>query len=195
VRKSADDGRTASGNEVRRSYYLAVETSPEPTPTSARTADPAREDPDYTPAVYGSLLVTTLIAVQYRFDVAAEAIAFSLLASVGVFWLTHVWSAIVDRRVHGPVGWPEIGSIALGEASMLVAAVIPSILLGLARLGVYSVDDAVLAALIASLVQLFVWGLAVGRAAHSSWVVALVIAIVDLALGVAIVVLKVVVIH
>ena len=44
----------------------------------------------------------------------------------------------------------------------------------------------------ASLVQLFLWGLAVGRAAHDSWPVAVGIGLVDFAFGRVIVVLKVV---
>jgi hypothetical protein len=150
---------------------------------------------DYTSAVYGSLLVTTLIAVQWWHDASAVFLGLSLVVSVGVFWLAHVWSTIVDRRAHGPIDGAQIVGIGRHEAPMLTAAMVPALLMGLAVFEFATVDQAIALALAASIVQLFLWGLAVGRAAHASWLVALVIATVDCALGLAVVVLKVVVIH
>jgi hypothetical protein len=152
-------------------------------------------EPDYTAAVYGSLLVTTLIAVQWRYGVNATFVGLSLLISVGVFWLAHVWSAIVDRRVHGRVTRSDVRALAVEEAPMLAAAVVPAALLGLSATRFATVDQTIGIALVASIAQLFLWGLAVGRAAHSSWVLAVGIALVDCGLGIAIAVLKVVIIH
>ncbi len=152
-------------------------------------------DRDYTPAVYGSLLVTTLIAVQWWHDISTTRLGLSLIIGVTIFWLTHVWSGIVNRRVHGPISRSEGISIAVAEAPMLVAAVIPTLILALGSLGLATVDTAVGLALFASVAQLFLWGLAVGRAAHAGWPLALRVAVVDCCLGLAIVVLKVIVIH
>ncbi len=157
--------------------------------------DPRSNQRDYTAAVYGSLLVTTLIAVQWYHDLSVTFLGLSLIISVVVFWLTHVWAGIVNRRIHGSIDQSEAIAIAGDEAPMLTAAVIPTLILGLAYLGFVSVDTAVALALLASLAQLFVWGLAVGRSAHSSWAFAVGVATVDCALGVAIVILKVMVIH
>jgi hypothetical protein len=55
-----------------------------------RSAPFGEEVRDYTPAIYGSLLVTTLTIIQWQADPVAETIALSLVISVGVFWLTHV---------------------------------------------------------------------------------------------------------
>jgi hypothetical protein len=153
------------------------------------------EDRDYTPAVYGSLLVTTLLTVELRATGSADAIALALLVAVSVFWLTHAWSRIVDRRVRGPVGPPAILALAAAEAPMLIPAVLPAAVLGLTRLGLYSADTALAVALVASLVQLFLWGLAAGRAAHNGWLVAVGVALVDLALGLLLVGLKIFVLH
>lgn len=150
---------------------------------------------DYTPAVYGSLLVTTLIAVQWWHDISPTLLGLSLVVSVAVFWLTHVWAGIVNGRMHRAIGRPEAIAIASREAPMLTAALVPTVILGLASLGFLTVDSAVALALIVSLIQLFLWGIAVGRSAHSSWPITLGIAAVDLILGIAIVVLKVMVIH
>ena len=149
----------------------------------------------YTPAVYGSLLVTTLVAVQWNADAVPELIALSLVISVGVFWLAHAWAEVVNRRIRGPITLSQAWSIALGEATMLLAVVVPGLLLGLHRFAGVSTDLAIGLALAASLAQLFLWGLAVGRAAHGSWPVAIGLGLVDFGFGVAVVVLKAVVLH
>jgi hypothetical protein len=147
------------------------------------------------PAVYGSLLVTTLVAVQWQGDPSPGRIALSLVTSVAVFWLAHAWSQIVDRRVQGPIDARAAAGIAADEASMLSAAVVPGLILALYPLVGLDVDTAIGLALLASLVQVFLWGLAVGRAAHATWPMALGVAVIDLALGILVVVLKVVVVH
>ena len=147
------------------------------------------------PAVYGSLLVTTLVAVQWQADALPGRIALSLLTSVAVFWLAHAWSQIVDRRVQGPISVRAAAGIASDEASMLSAAVVPGLILALHPLVGLDVDTAIGIALLASLIQLFLWGLAVGRAAHATWPMALGVAMIDLALGILVVVLKVLVVH
>jgi hypothetical protein len=150
---------------------------------------------DFTPAIYGSLLVTTLIAVQWRYDAVPELIALSLVVSVGVFWLTHVWSRLMDRRVHGPVSAGTAAVLAREESPMLSAVVAPALVLGLWRTVSLTIDAAIAIALVVSIAQLFLWGLAVGMAAHSSLARAVVVGLVDCAMGIAIVIFKVLVIH
>jgi hypothetical protein len=164
-------------------------------PAGAPAAEPEVVRPDYANAIYGSLLVTSLVAVQWRHDPSTDVIAASLLISVVVFWLAHVWSEIVNHRVHGPIRAGEARDLALQESPMLASAVLPALVLGTARLFGLPVDPVISAALIVCIGQLFVWGLVVGRAAHSSQLLALRVAIVDSLLGIAIVVLKVIVIH
>jgi hypothetical protein len=150
---------------------------------------------DNTPAIYGSLLVTTLVAVQWKAEAIPELIGLTLVIGVGVFWLAHVWAEVVNRRVGGPIAVAEVRTIALGEAPMLLSVVVPGILLGLHRFAGVTTNVAIGLALAASLVQLFLWGLAVGRAAHESWPVAVGVGLVDFAFGMLIVVLKAVVLH
>lgn len=78
---------------------------------------------------------------------------------------------------------------------MLAAGVLPALALGLAWLGVATVDQAIGTALAVCIAQLFLWGLAVGHALGRGWAVAVAVAAVDCALGLVIVVLKVAVIH
>ena len=157
--------------------------------------EPATDKPDYAAAVYGSLLVTTLVVVQWRDDAIPELIGLSLLISVASFWLAHAWSAIVAHRVHGPIDRAVALRILGVEATMLISVIIPGILLGLPRFVGLDVSVAIGAALVVSLVQLFLWGLAVGRAAHASLSMSMLVAFVDLGLGLLVVVLKVVVLH
>lgn len=150
---------------------------------------------DLSAPVYGSLLVTTLLAVQNQAGASPESVALTLLIGVGVFWLTEVWSELVNRRVRGPITWRATVRVARDESPMLSAAVIPALLLATAELGLVTVDQAINLALAAAVAQLFVWGLVVGRALHRGWAVTLVVAFVDLGLGLLIVALKAAVLH
>jgi hypothetical protein len=154
-----------------------------------------KEPPDYAPAVYGSLLVTTLLAIQWRGDPNPELIGLSLLISVVAFWLTDAWSEIVAHRVHGPIDVRTAVGIARSKATMLASVIVPGVILATPRLIGVPVDLAIGAALLVSLVQLFLWGLAVGLAAHGSRLLALGVALVDCGIGVGVVILKVLVIH
>jgi hypothetical protein len=150
---------------------------------------------DYTPAIYGALLVTTLVAVQWRADAIPQLIGLTLVSGVGVFWVAHVWAGVVNHRIHGSFVRGDLVSIARDESPMLAAVVLPALTLSFGPLLGLSVDVAIGLALTVSIAQLFVWGLAVGRAAHSSWHLALAVALVDCLLGILIVVLKVLILH
>ena len=154
-----------------------------------------REPLDYAPAVYGALLVTTLVTVQWQGDRSPELIGLSLVIAVVAFWLTNVWSEIVAHRVQGPIDIRTAVAIARSKATMLASVIVPGIILATPRILGVPVELAVGAALLVSLVQLFLWGLAVGLAAHGSRWLALVVALVDVGIGVGVVILKVLVIH
>ena len=186
--------RRRQGDDVTQQTTAAGRQVADATATTAPVAGRG-PDRDYTPAMYGSLLVTTLIAVQWRSEPSITFVGLSVLISILVFWLAHVWSGVVNRRLHGPIGRADLVEIGGGEAPMLAAAVLPVLVLGVAWILDTPVDRAIELALVASVAQLFVWGLAVGRAAHEGWLLALVVAAVDCALGFVVVALKVLVIH
>jgi hypothetical protein len=184
-----------SPGELATDQHAAGGESAADAPAGVDALPPQLLARDYSAAVYGSLLVTTLIAVQWQTDLTPTFVAASLVISVVVFWLTHTWSRIVDRRVHGPIDRSTVLVLARDEAPMLVPALIPAVLLTLVRLDVYSVEVGETLALAVSLAQLFVWGLAVGRAAHGTWPMAIGVAIVDMVLGLLVVALKLFVLH
>ena len=150
---------------------------------------------DLSSAIYGSLLVTTLVAAQARHDASAEFIVFTLFLSVAVFWLMEVWSKLVNLRVAGPIRLDEAAVVAREASPMVAAAILPSLALASHILGGVEVEQAINLALILCVVQLFFWGLAVGHAIGKGWPTALIVALVDCALGLVIVVLKVVIVH
>jgi hypothetical protein len=171
------------------------------TPRPDERPDPAAEAASHAivrrdaPAIYGGLLVTALIAVQWRSDAIGERVSLSILISVSVFWLTHVWAELVDRRVSGPVSRDEVARLAWAEAPMLAAAVPPAATIAIARLVGIPVEDAISLALVVSIAQLALWGLAIGRALNRGWGIALLTAAVECAFGMVLVGLKVVVVH
>lgn len=150
---------------------------------------------DYAPAIYGSLLVTTLIAVQWHHDTDPDLVAMSMVVVVAVFWLTHVWSELVNRRVRGALTLDISSAIARSEATMLTAVVVPGVVLTLPRAFGVDVDLAISIALAISIVQLFVWGLIVARVAGDSWFLSLRVASIVGGLGCVIVVAKVIILH
>jgi hypothetical protein len=141
--------------------------------------------------VYGSLLVTSLVAVESLSDEPASFVGLSILVSVGVFWIAHVWSGLVDIRLRGAITRAEAANLAAKESPMLLATLPPIAALATTAVGLTTLEQAESLALAVAVVQLFLWGLAVGRAGRRGWGPALVVAAVDLVLGLAIVWLKV----
>jgi hypothetical protein len=157
--------------------------------------DRAHPPPDLSAAVYGTLLVTSLVAVQARSDSSPEFVALTLLIGVGVFWLADVWTGIVALRIRGPITWSDLVAVGRVESPMLTAALLPAAIVAFAILEAVPVQPALDLALAACIVQLFLFGIAVGRRIGKGWPVTLLVAAVDCLLGCVIVVLKVVVIH
>jgi hypothetical protein len=150
---------------------------------------------DRSAAIYGSLLITTLVAVEGRHDASAELLALSVLVAVVAFWLMEVWSELVNLRVRGPISAAAATIVARNESPMLLAAVVPALVLATPRLGLLGVDDAITLALGVCIVQLFLWGLGVGLAIGRGWVVALATAAGDVLLGLLIVGFKIMFVH
>ena len=149
---------------------------------------------DYAPAVYGALLATTLVTVQWQGDRSPELIGLSLVIAVVAFRLTDVWLEIVAHRVHGPVDASTTFALARRSRRCWARRSARGDPRSLRFFGV-DVDVAIGAAVVASLVQLFLWGLAVGRAAHASRGLALLVALVDFGIGLGVAFLKVLVLH
>jgi hypothetical protein len=150
---------------------------------------------DYAAAVYGSLLVTTLLAVQWHFATSFEFVSLTLVLSIGVFWLAHVWAELVNLRIRGSIGRQQVVEVAVEEAPIPLAAFVPAVVMAVLSLAGRTTSEVIAVGLFVSVVQLFLWGMAVGRAAHHSLLIGLAVATVDLVLGLVIVGLEVAVLH
>ncbi len=154
-----------------------------------------RDAADLSSAVYGSLLATALVVVEMQSDASAEVVGLSVGAAVTVFWLAHVWAALVNLRLRARVTGRDVLECAWAELPMLLAAVPPVLALAAGRAVGLTVGQAEAVALAVAVTELFLWGLAVGRTSARGWRGATVVAAVDVGLGLAIVSLKAVVVH
>jgi hypothetical protein len=150
---------------------------------------------DVASAIYGSMLVTVLIAAQNRAEVSVSRVGLYVVVGVFAFWLTHIWATLVGMRLHGTVTRVAFREAAREESPMLAAAVLPFLALGVGLFGAVTQEQALTFALWVAVAQLFLWGVVVGRAIGRPWRSAIVVGLVDLMLGLGIVALKVFVLH
>jgi hypothetical protein len=141
-------------------------------------------------AIYGQILVTSMVgALSEDSDIDAEYILVSVGATMLVFWLAHVYAETMSRGLEAGrhVGWAEFRALAVDEWPLVQATFPTAIVLALGALGAVSTETAVDVAITVGVVQLFAWGLAIGRASHSSWVAALVGAVISAGFGLVVV--------
>lgn len=90
-------------------------------------------------AIYGTVLVSALIAVGWHYDTDLEVLLFTL-GTVGVFWLAHIYAGVVAS--HGSAGatgrvlWALILDAARHSLGMVLAMLVPAVFLLLATVGV-----------------------------------------------------------
>ena len=125
-------------------------------------------------AIYGVVLVGSLIAIGWRENTDFEVLAFTWGAVV-VFWLAHIYAGTVSRE---ETGSPRLRAIlaaartsAAHTSGMLLAMVLPTIFLLLATLNVLDQYVAYYLALWAGTVVLAVigWFTARQRGGHWGW--------------------------
>jgi hypothetical protein len=161
------------------------------TPSDLRAGE-RLEGSRFTAAVYGSILVTTVIASFAIAEQSPDRAALVIAVAMLTYWMAHVWAGFVGARVHhqGRVGLDTVRRIGRKEWPIAEAAAVPLVVLLGHHLGLYGGDAALDLATAACVVQLFGWGIAAARATAASWPVALLNGVVDAAFGVVIVVLE-----
>jgi hypothetical protein len=151
----------------------------------------------YAAAVYGSIVAAALIEAFRAEHVNAEDIALAVLTTMTVFWLAHVWSGIVGDRIHhGPqlqVG--RLVRIGRAEWPLVQASFLPVVVLILGWAGVFSDATSARLALGICIVQLFAYGMIVGRQAYHRWPQAAVAGLLNAGLGLVLIELEVLVLH
>jgi hypothetical protein len=152
---------------------------------------------DATGAVYGSLLAASVIIGQapLKESVPPVELAVILLATGAVFWLVHVYSRslghyVVDGRIHRH----RLAHIMREESPIILAAIPPAV----AALLAGAIGDASKAAWWAFLVALagqLVWAVVAAREAGQSRIGIVVTVMVNLAVGLVLIALKVFIGH
>jgi hypothetical protein len=151
----------------------------------------------YAAAVYGSIVAAALVEAFRAEHVSSEQIALAVLTTMTVFWLAHVWSGIVGDRIHHGPQLQVARLIRIGRAEwpLVQASFVPVIALMLGWAGLYSDETAGRIALGICIVQLFAYGMIVGRQAYHRWPQAVVAGVLNAALGLVLIELEVLVLH
>lgn len=161
---------------------------------SAHEPSPAR---DYAAGIYGSIVATAIIGALRETNVTAGELTVDVLATMVVFWLAHTWAAVAGERIHERHRLSAARVRALGreEWPMVEAGFAPVLALALGWIGVLDDDNAATLALTIGVVQLFAWGLLLGRRVYDRWFGALLAGLANGALGLALVGLEITVSH
>ena len=120
--------------------------------------------------VYGTVLVTALIAVGIEDDTDLQVLLF-VLGTIGVFWLAHVYASVVASRALTPAP-PLRQALARGARhsfGMVVAMLIPVAFLLAAVIGLLDEWTAYWIALFSGVVVLGVIGYLNARRNGSAW--------------------------
>ena len=125
-------------------------------------------------AIYGVVLVSSLIAIAWRENTDLEVLVFTLGAVV-VFWLAHVYAGTISREETGSPRLRAILAAARSSAAhssgMLLAMVLPTIFLVLATIGWLDEYVAYYLALWvgAAVLAVIGWWTAARRGGHWGW--------------------------
>jgi hypothetical protein len=148
--------------------------------------------------IYGTILVlAVLVAAAKAYPDSPGRMAIVVLATSAVFWLAHVYAHALGHGVahEQHLSRAELGFIARREAAVIEAAVPPVAALLLGVLGVLSTNVAVWLAFGLGLTVLAAQGVQVARIERLSWLPAMGLVAANLALGVLLIALKLLVNH
>lgn len=150
-----------------------------------------------TAGVYGGLITLSVVAsTSLEEDPAAWVIAVTVALTNVVFWVAHVHASLISEWTHdGRPGWREARHRFGTELPLLMACAPTIVVLLLACIGLYGVGMAVTLSLFIGVALLGAWGVTIARSAKLGPFSAAFVAGINIALGLAIVLLKVIVSH
>ena len=143
--------------------------------------------------IYGTIVVLAVVVAGARaYPHGAGKIAVLAAVTSVVFWVAHVYSHSVAYAVSHDrhLSLATLGRIARREASLLEAAVPPVAALLLGAVGVLSTQSAVWVAVAVGLVVLAVQGIVFARVERLGWLGTMAIVGANVALGVVLIGLK-----
>ena len=148
--------------------------------------------------VYGTIVVlSVVIAGATAFKHAPGQLAAVAGVTVVVFWVAHVYAHGLGESLNNGhrLTTSELAGIARRESSILLAAVVPIAMIVLGALGVVAISTALWLAVGAGVATLTVQGVRYARLERLSTVGTIVTLAVNLALGLALALLKAVLTH
>lgn len=148
--------------------------------------------------IYGTIVVlAAMIEGQELYRNGSGHVALIVLMTTVVFWLAHVYahSLAYSVQVRRRVSKGDVLSIAHRESSIIEAAVLPVAMLGLGKLGLFSLHTAVWLAIACAVAVLVAQGVRYARLEHLGPLATGTIVALNLALGLALVALKLLVGH
>jgi hypothetical protein len=143
--------------------------------------------------VYGTVLAVAVVtAVSGDDSATASYVLGGVLATAVVFWLADTYAVTLQLRLRrsGASLPADVRTAAVQEAALLEAAILPSVPLVLAALGVLGRDSGILLAQLVGLAELFFSGYGVARVLGQPQLKAIASGVFCLALGALMIVLK-----
>jgi hypothetical protein len=163
-------------------------------PKRGQKHDPAEF---YAAAIYGSILAAAFITVFREEHASPQTVALSVIGTMAVFWIAHVWSSLLGEQIHhgSRINFGQVKTIARAEWPLIEASLAPVVALLLGWIGVIDESKAEDLALAVCVLQLFAWGLYVGHRAYDSWYAVALSGLVNGLLGLLVVSLEISVVH
>jgi hypothetical protein len=149
-------------------------------------------------SVYGTVLVMAALTAAYPAERHHPWKLVELVVTACViFWLAYVYAHALSESIESQrrIGWAGLGEIASHELGIVLAAVVPVLALCLGAVGVISESTSVWVAIVVGLATLFLQGVRYARASTLNGFAFAAIVVANLAFGVAVVLLKVSLVH
>lgn len=153
-------------------------------------------DPKGNPAevIYGTLLAGVVLATKVHKGVTGGAIFWSAVGALVLYWAAHVYADVIGEQVktRKRPGWAAIRHAGADDWTRLRASLIPVLVFEIVRLARGSVNTSVLSALWLTVGLLGAWGATAAFRSGARGVALVLETLVCGALGVLVVVLKIV---
>ena len=159
----------------------------------AGEALPDTDHRSFSAAIYGSILATSLVAALDVTEATPREMTMTLLSTTIVFAVAHAWAEVVSERIAfgGGASARRLLELTRREWPLVEAGFVPGAALALAWAGVWSASVGASVALTLAVLQLFGWGIVVGRSSYDRWPAVLFVGVVNGCFGLILVALKV----
>jgi hypothetical protein len=142
-------------------------------------------------AIYGTIVAAAVTVAGSAGGESAGHLATTVILTLVVFWLAHVYSAVLNQRFGGArVVWGTLRHHLVEELPMIEAPVPQIALLVLGAANVIPESVAINLAQATAVVGLLIWGMAGARRRAWPWPAAFSAGVIDATFGMAIIVLK-----